>query len=565
MQMPGFRQVLEAVHDAWQNRRDTAVEQAGKLTKAIAQLDAVKEGETPLTMDLLREATTSLERNYDFTNGGFGGAPKFPHAMHLEFLLRRWRREPSDNTLRMVTLNLDKMAGGGIYDHLAGGFARYSVDQRWLVPHFEKMLYDNALLAGIYLDAFRVTGNQQYAGVVRETLDYVRDYMTDQQGGFHSSEDADSEGEEGKFYVWTVDEIRDILGADRADRFCYVYDVTDRGNFEGKNILNLPKTFEQCATVKGWDLEELTADLAASRGELLQVRDRRVRPGKDDKVLTNWNGLMIDSLARAAAVLQVPEYLDAATRAANFFRQNMIRPDGRLLHSWRNGTARFEAYLDDYACLANGLVSLYEAGFEERWVDEAVRLMDIVLAHFRDTEQGGFFYTADDHEKLIVRQRDVHDSSVPCGSAIAATVLLRLGKLCGRTDYLTAAGETLSTMAAVMQKSPLAAGQALIAVDRHLGPTPEIVVLGNSNETDTAESLSDLRRRYLPNHVLACRPTAAIEGGSGNLDPIFQGKVTTSRSPTVYICEKFACQTPVHGSQAAMSTWAGLEMRTQSG
>jgi uncharacterized protein YyaL (SSP411 family) len=465
----------------------------------------------------------------------------------------------------MVTLNLDKMAGGGIYDHLAGGFARYSVDQRWLVPHFEKMLYDNALLAGIYLDGFRATGDRQYARVVRETLDYVRSYMTDERGGFHSSEDADSEGEEGKFYVWTVDEIREVLGPGRADRFCYVYDVTEHGNFEGKNILNLPKTLEQCAAVKGWDLEELTAELAESRAELLLVRDRRVRPGKDDKVLTNWNGLMIDSLARAAAVLQVPRYLDSARRAAKFIQQNVTRPDGRLLHSWRTGIAKFDAYLDDYACLANGLVSLYEAGFEERWLDEAIRLMDVVLAHFRDVKQGGFYYTADDHEKLIVRQRDVHDGSVPCGSAMAATALLRLGKLCGRTDYITAAGEALSTMAGVMQQSPLAAGQALIALDMYLGPTPEIVVLGDRNEAATLETLSDLRRRYLPNLVLACRPTAAVDDGSANLDPIFQGKVTTGRTPTVYVCEKFACQTPVHGLQAAMSTWAGLEMRAQAG
>jgi uncharacterized protein YyaL (SSP411 family) len=565
MQMPGFRQVLDAVQNAWLNRREDALKQAAEITRLIQQIDDKSAGSAALSQDWLAAAEADLRRDYDFTNGGFGAAPKFPHPMHLALLLRRWRREPSDNTLRMVTLNLDKMAAGGIYDHLAGGFARYSVDERWLVPHFEKMLYDNALLSGAYLDGYQATGNREYARVTGETLDYVLEYLTDEQGGFHSTEDADSEGEEGKFYVWTVDEIQEILGSERAERFCYVYDVTAGGNFEGKNILNLPKTFEQCATVKGWDLDELTTELAESRTALLQVRDQRVRPGKDDKVLTNWNGLMIDSMARAGAVLGEPRYLAAAHRAAEFLRTNMTREDGRLWHTWRRGRAKLDAYLDDYACLANGLISLYEAGFQEQWIDEAVRLTDLMLVHFRDTVGGGFFYTADDHEQLIVRQRDVHDSSVPSGSGMAATVLLRLGRLCGRADFLTAATETLSAMAGVMQGATLAAGQGLIALDMHFGPAPEIVVLGESDQPEVAEVLLDLRRRYLPNTALACRPKADAEDGSLELGPIFQGKVGGGTPPTVFICEKFACQEPVHGPDAAMKAWAELEMQAQTG
>ncbi len=565
MQMPGFSQVLGAVIGAWGNRRDEALKQAEELTRAIQQIEGQVEPHDSLEKEWLSEAEATLRRDCDFANGGFGSAPKFPHPMHLNLLLRCWRREPSDNTLRMVTLNLDKMAAGGIYDHLAGGFARYSVDERWLVPHFEKMLYDNALLAGAYLDGYRATGNGEYARVVRETLDYVLGYMTDEQGGFHSTEDADSEGEEGKFYVWTVDEIREVLGLQRAERFCFAYDVTERGNFEGKSILNLPKTIEQCATLKKWDLDELTAELSQSRADLLQVRDRRVRPGKDDKILTNWNGLMIDSMARAAAVLSEPRFLEAASRAAEFVKENLTQPTGRLWHTWRGGTAKLDAYLDDYACLANGLVSLYEASFDEQWIDEAVRLMDLVLAHFRDSDRGGFFYTADDHEQLIVRQRDVHDSSVPSGSAMAATALLRLGRLCGRTDYLTAASETLSTMVDVMRKFTLAAGQALIALDMYLGPTPEIVVLGDPQGEGTAQALSDLRRRFLPNYVIACRPKAAVEDASPELDPIFLGRAAQGDAPTVFICEKFACQAPVQGPQATMNTWSSLEMQAQTG
>jgi uncharacterized protein YyaL (SSP411 family) len=578
--MPGFDQIILAVADAWQNRRAQAVEQAGELTKHLQQVesdaaDGVSEG---LRLELLQLAAGKLERAFDFRNGGFGSAPKFPHAMDLQVLLRVWRRWPQEVLLDMVKLNLDKMARGGIYDHLAGGFARYSVDERWLVPHFEKMLYDNALLSGAYLDGYLVTKNEEYARVARETFDYILAYMTDDRGGFHSTEDADSEGEEGKFYVWTPAEIEAVLGAERAARFCYVYDVSDGGNFEhGKSILNLPKTIAQCAQLRGWNLEELQAELADSRAKLLAVRDRRVRPGKDDKILVSWNALMIDSLARGAGILGEPKYLATATRAAEFIFDQMRRPDGRLLHTWRNGQAKLDAYLDDYAYLTNALVSLYEAGFDERWVDEAVRLANLMLARFADKAKGGFFFTADDHEKLISRQKDLHDSSVPSGNSMAATALLRLGALCGRTDYTVAAHETLASAALLMERAPAAAGQMLLAADMFFGPLPEIVILGGPSSPDTAEVLADLRRRFIPSKVVTCRATEASQpepdaspresllttgqvaiGGSPELEPIYVGKVARDALPAVFICQDFTCHTPASGKAAVLNLWARL-------
>ncbi|MBW3596246.1 MAG: thioredoxin domain-containing protein [Planctomycetes bacterium] len=556
--MPGFDQVLRSVGDAWKSRRKEIDEHADELTKAVQSVGVFQKSEEGVRPELLEQVGSALERVFDFTHGGFGRAPKFPHAMDLQVLLRVWRRNPRRVWLDMVKLNLDKMAQGGIYDHLAGGFARYSVDERWLVPHFEKMLYDNALLTGAYLDGWLVTRNEKYARVVRETLDYILNYMTGEEGGFHSTEDADSEGEEGKFYVWSPAEIREVLGPEEAERFCYVYDVTEEGNFEGKNILNLPKTIEQVADLRGWDLEELRSTLTVSRQKLLEHRDQRIRPGKDDKVLTSWNALMIDAMARAAAALGEPRYLAAATRAAEFLMQNLRRDDGRLLHTWRGGIAKLDAYLDDYAYLTNALVSLYEAGFDERWIDEAVRLADTMLKRFRDREDGGFYYTADDHEQLIARNKDLIDSSVPSGNGMAATALMRLGKLCGRADYVHAAYETLELAVPIMERSPTAAGQMLIALDMHLGPFHEIVILGDREQPDTRKVLDALCRSYIPNRVVAQRNSDEEEHGSAAVEPIFIGKTLEPPEPTVYICQRFACQTPVRGRESALARWKAM-------
>jgi uncharacterized protein YyaL (SSP411 family) len=555
--MPGFDQILQAVGAAWRDRRPELAMQAAELTKHLTTTQIPAPTNSDLPEQLLHSAAAELSRSYDPHHGGFGGAPKFPHPMDLRLSLRVWRRgSRNDSLLRIVTTTLDKMAAGGIYDHLGGAFHRYSVDERWLVPHFEKMLYDNALLASCYVDGFLATGNAQYARVARETLDYLLRDMTDPAGGIYSTEDADSEGEEGKFYVWTPAEVEAVLGPETAKTFCYVYDVSEAGNFERSNILNLPKTIQQCAKLKQLDPDRLRADLAAWRAKLLAARDKRVRPGRDDKVLVSWNGLAIDALAHAAGALDEPRYLAAATAAANFILTKMRRPDGRLLHVWR-GEAKLDAYLDDYACLANGLISLYEAGFDERYIDESVGLADIMLAHFADPGDGGFFFTADDHEALVARQKDWQDSSTPSGNAMAATALLRLGKLTGRRDYTDAAVGTLQAAAGLMERFPSAAGQMLAALDFHLGPTPEIVILGG-DDPDTAAALAELRHRFIPNKIVASRRSSEESRASSALSPLFAGKTPQQPPPTVFVCENFACQAPVNGKLAAIEAWQRL-------
>jgi uncharacterized protein YyaL (SSP411 family) len=560
--MPGFDQVLAAVVDAWQNRRDQAIHQAAELTSALEQMSAQQSVADELEPALLQNAAAALERSFDRVHGGFGAAPKFPHPMDIQVLLRNWRRRPREGLLEVVTVTLDRMAAGGIYDHLGGGFARYSVDERWLVPHFEKMLYDNALLAACYLEAYQVTGDPKYAQVVRETLDYLGRDMTDPAGGIYSTEDADSEGEEGKFYVWTTGEVRELLGAERAKTFCYVYDVTDEGNFEGHNILNLPKTIEQCAVLLGRDPKQLAGELAEGRRLLFGARSKRVRPGRDDKVLVGWNALAIDTLARAAGVLDEPRYLEAAVRCASFILREVRKGDGRLLHTWRGGVAKLDAYLDDFAGMVNALVSLYEVTFDERWIDEAVRLAGILLDEFADPDQGGFFYTARDHETLITRPKDWFDSSTPSGNALAATGLLRLAKLTGRDDFQQAAERTLRGGATVMRRAPTAGGQMLLAFDFWLGPTPEIVIVGDPTTPDTSRAIADLRRRFIPNKIVACRGNSDI--GSQALAPLFAGKKALSVTPTVYVCENFTCQEPAAGFDAATTAWQKLSSVTSS-
>jgi uncharacterized protein YyaL (SSP411 family) len=549
--MPGFDQILAAVIDAWKNRREQALNAAEQLTAELQNVGIAAGGDAgALNVDLIDAAAGQLRRSFDNVYGGFGQAPKFPHPMDLQLLVRAWHRTGQQGPLDMVRLSLDRMAAGGIYDHLGGGFARYSVDARWLVPHFEKMLYDNALLSSAYLDAYLVTGDANYARVLHETLNYIIRDMTNPGGGFYSTEDADSEGHEGLFYTWTPDEIEAVLGDERGATFGRVYDVSDDGNFEGRNILNLPKTLEQCASILQREPHELAAELAESRAKLFAVREKRVRPGRDDKVIVAWNGLMIDAMARTGAALNEPEYIITADEVASFILSRMRRDDGRLLHSSRNGHAKLDAYLDDYAALANSLVTLYEANFKERWVDHAVQLMDIVLDKFADPAGGGFFYTASDHEQLIARNKELTDSSIPSGNSLAANALLRLGRLLGRSDYLDAAEQILAAGVPIMQRAPMAAGQMLLTLDLHIGPASELVLVGDMSRDDTKQAISAVHRRHLPRSVLAARDTQSADptgSQSGRLNEIFEGKESPDGRPALYVCENFACGAPVVG------------------
>jgi hypothetical protein len=584
--MPGFDQILAAVIDAWKNRRQQALSAADQLTAELQNISAPGNGESipnALSIELIDAAVSQLRRAFDNTYGGFGQAPKFPHPMDLQLLVRVAHRTGQQGPLDMVRLTLDRMAAGGIYDHLGGGFARYSVDARWLVPHFEKMLYDNALLAGAYLDAYLITGDGNYARVLRETLNYVIRDMTDPAGGFYSTEDADSEGHEGLFYTWTPGEIEAVLGDERGATFGRVYDVTDVGNFEGRNILNLPKTLEQCAAILKREPHELAAELAESREILFAAREQRVRPGRDDKVIVSWNGLMIDAMARAGAALNEPEYVITAAEAAGFILSRVRRDAGtrrpdhasrgalpgagsRLLHTWRHGKAKLDAYLDDYTSLVNSLISLYEANFNERWIEEAVQLMDIVLDKFADSTGGGFFYTAADHEPLIARTKELTDSSTPSGNALAATALLRLGTLLGRTDYLDAAERALTAALPIMQRAPMAAAQSMLTLDCYLGPSHELVLVGDLSRDETKAAIAAVQRRYLSRSVFAARdarPSDANASRSGHLDSIFAGKESRDGQPVLYVCQKFACRAPVVGLAAIESQLESLEARKQ--
>jgi uncharacterized protein YyaL (SSP411 family) len=499
--MLGFDQILLAVAKTWKDRRGQVHEQANRLTRFLrenqqagrtgtgsepAEVDAVENGcrEVPVPVfpggeqlddEPLDEAEATAVKVFDRQFGGFGAAPKFPQPMLLQLLLRRWKRLGGDDLLQIVTTTLDRMAAGGIYDHLGGGFHRYSVDARWLVPHFEKMLYDNALLAGCYVEAWQATGNAAYAQTARETFDYVLRDMTDPRGGFYSSEDADSEGREGKFYVWTPAEIAAVLGPEAAEAFCREYDVTDAGNFERANILNragkrgtvpICRNGPEGASHK-WGLSPFFPELADARTKLLAARSTRVRPGRDDKVLTSWNGLMIEALARGGAALDEPRYIVAAATAAAFLLDELRDKKGRLLHCWRQGRAKGNAFLDDHASLGNALVTLYESFPSRNWLDTATALTDEILARFADDGQGGFFYTAADHEPLIVRRKDFIDSAVPSGNGLAAMLLLRLGRLLHRRDYLTAAESTLCTYLDPMQQMPFATAQLLLALEAY--------------------------------------------------------------------------------------------------
>lgn len=557
--MPGFDQVLDAVQDAWKNRRDGLTEQADQLTEHLRQSASVAgpTGAIELTTKLVVGAESTIFRQFDAVNGGFGGAPKFPHPMDLRVLLRIWRRSGRAESLNMVTLTLDKMAGGGIYDHLGGGFHRYSVDARWLVPHFEKMLYDNALLVPVYLEAYQATGRESYARTARETLDYVLREMTGADGGFYSTQDADSEGEEGKFYVWSLKEVESLLG-EAAKSFAYCYDVTEQGNFEGHNILNLPKTFEQCAKVLGRDESELAAELALSRAKLFDVRKARVHPGLDDKVLVSWNGLMIAAMAHGSAVLGDPRYLQAAQKSADFILAKMRRPDGRLLHTYRNGQAKHDGYLDDYACLTEALIALYEIDGQARWIDEATKLADVMLARFADADKGGFFYTADDHEELIARTKDVFDNATPSGNGMATTALVRLAKLTGNEKYADAAARGLRAVGDLFDRAPTAVGQSLLALDTHLGPTQELVLTA-ANPEERTKVFADLHRRYWPNKVVAQLPGI---GASPHLKALTAGKqAAAGDATTLFVCENFACQAPAKGIAAVTAEFDKLAPR----
>ncbi len=544
MGMPGFKKIVTGVANAFRTRRDEIEKSATQLVEAIESAQGADEKKfpaQPLSADLLHNAVAEIARAFDSEHGGFGSAPKFFHTMDVRLTLRHWARTGGGSAKEIVEKTLRHWAYGGIYDHLGGGFHRYSTDAKWLAPHFEKMLYDNALVTETYLEAFQALGHIEYARIARETLDYVLREMTSPEGGFFSTQDADSEGEEGKFYVWTDDEIRHCLDGDLAAIVRAVYHVTPEGNWEGKNILHRRETLDAAASRLGKDTAWLDDELAVAKRKMLADRGKRPAPFRDEKVLVSWNGLMIDTMAKAYQVLGEEPYLEAARNAARFILDRMSTGATgkglRLLHCYKDGKARFNGYLDDYACFLNALVSLYESDFDPQWIEAAKRFATTLLEQFWDDAEPGFFFTGRDHEKLITRVKDISDGATPSGMSMAITALVRLGKLTGNTDYLDRAHRALAQMEPLLRLMPRGCGQSLIALEFIAGKSVELALLGPNLE----DALGAVRSRFLPNKVVAAG-TKGVE--------LLEGRKSIGNDATLYICEKFACKTPIVGIEA---------------
>lgn len=538
---PGFATLLGRIATLWPEQGDTLREQAEQLTAYLTE-QARPAPDANVGEAEIRAAVAQLAQTFDATYGGFGPAPKFPPSTALSLLLRSHRRTGEAQALHMVRKTLLGMAQGGMYDHIGGGFSRYSTDERWLVPHFEKMLYDNALLTKVYLEGFQATGDGFFARIAREILDYILREMTGPEGGFSSATDADSEGEEGKFFVWTPREVEAILGPEEGAWFCATYDITEEGNWEGKSIPNTPRSLPRVASRLGIGVEQLRRCIETGRAKLYEVRQRRIPPGLDDKVLTAWNGMMIGAMAEGFRVLGDARYLAGATRAADFLLTTLRRPDGGLFRTSRAGKAHLDAYLEDYAFLAEGLVDLYEAGGDVRYLREAERLAERVLVDFGDEAGGGFFDTAAGHEGLILRHREGADGAIPSANAVASSALARLSFHLDRSDFRDAAVRAISAYGRAIALHPRAFCKSLAVADFLLEGPVELALVGTPGEAGFETLRREVARRYLPNRIIARHDPAA--GAPVDL-PLLRGKGLVDGKAALYVCRNFACRAPV--------------------
>ena len=542
--LPSFPRVLNAMTDVYRNRRDDVANTTAQIVAHMRQMTRSAPGIEPLTEDIMAQAVRELRKQFDDKYGGFGLQPKFPQPMTLEFLLRHYLRTEDPSVLEMVELTLDRMAGGGIYDQLGGGFHRYSTDTYWLVPHFEKMLYDNALLARLYLHAYQVTGNEVYRRIVEETLDYVVREMTSPEGGFYSAQDADSEGVEGKFFVWRPEEIVEVVGEEDGTLFNEFHGVTIHGNFEGHSILHVPTPLPDFARSAGMDVDALEYRLREAKAKLMEQRASRIAPERDDKVLTSWNGLMLAAFAEASVVLDRDDYRQVAEASGGFLLDELVDESGRLLRTYKDGQAKLYAYLEDYAFLIDGLLLLHEATFGERWLRAAIELGRSMADLFWDETSQQFYDTGSDHEELVIRPRDLTDNAAPAGSSMATSVLLRLAVLTDDSAYNSRAAMSLRSAHAVMQKFPTAAGHWLGALDFYMARAKEVVIVGAHDDSATTELVREVFRNYLPNRVLV--GSSGEETGENSGLPLLQERPLTNGQPTAYVCENYVCRLPVN-------------------
>ena len=538
---PGFGTVLQKIAEGWEHDRAAIAESATRFTDRLQTAMRVP-APTTVGQQELDSAVEQFSADFDPIYGGFGQAPKFPPATGLAFLLRQYQRTRTEHILNMVCKTLDAMAGGGMYDHVGGGFARYSTDERWLVPHFEKMLYDNALLAKTYLEAFQVTGNLDYKRVTCEILDYILREMTSPEGGYYSATDADSEGIEGKFFVWDPEQIRDIVPSEQdAIRFCTYYDITADGNWEHHSIPNTPHTLEQTAERLSCSPDELRQTIDRVKPLVYDARLKRVPPGLDDKIITAWNGMMISAMAEAARVLRHGPYLESACRAANFLLDALSRPDGGLYRTYRSGKAHLDAYLEDYAYLAEALVDVYEAGGEERYLKEAVRLGERLLRDFLDKNHGGFFTTANDHEVLILRGREGPDGATPSGNAVAAMALARLSFHEDREDFRDAATQAVRAYGQQISRIPRGFAKTIMAANFLLNGPLELAFVGSPTDPGRDGLLNEVARHFIPHRIIAHGNPDAIE----SQHPLLKGKHLVEEQAALYVCRNYTCRAPL--------------------
>jgi len=539
--MPGFPRVLISVAEAYKDRRSDIAQTSDQLLNELRRLSETSGSEQSIEKELLDAAFVGITRGYDPVNGGFGGAPKFPPAMTLEFLLRTFVRTGNADALEMVRTTTTKMAYGGMYDQLGGGFHRYSTDAKWLVPHFEKMLYDNALLSRVYLHYYQVSQDELARETTKGILDYVIREMTNDEGGFYSTQDADSEGHEGKFFVWDIAEIKSVLGEKEANFFCAAYDITDSGNFEGENIPNIKHSLKVVAEKAGVTLDELNASLSQSKRKLFEVREQRIKPDRDEKVITAWNGLMLASFAEAGVVLDRPDYLDIARKNARFILSKLQR-DGFLLRTYKDGVAKFNAYLEDYAFLIEGLTTLFETSGEIEWLNAALSLTDRMVEEFWDEDNAGFFFTGTSHEKLIVRSKDYFDNATPSGNSVAASVLLRLGILTDSEHFRNLAVSVFREVADSIRKYPSGFGYALSGLDFLLSTPKEVAIIA-AEQSSLKTFVRAAWDRYLPNKVVA----SALSGDSAAIGSVvlLQNRNLVQGKTAAYVCQNYTCKEPV--------------------
>ncbi len=548
----GLMELIPRLKKLWKTQHDELISRANQITMAIKQQISEYVSIEELDETTLKFAYAHLAMRFDNVYGGFSSAPKFPTPHNLLFLLRYWKRTGKEKALEMVERTLEAIQFGGIKDHIGFGFHRYSTDNRWILPHFEKMLYDQALLGMTYTEAYQATGKEKYAKTAHEIFTYVLRDMTSEEGGFYSAEDADSEGEEGKFYLWTKNEIKNVLDREESDLVFEIFNIEEDGNFyeeatgkkKGKNILHLTESLKEFSSSRKIPEKELQKRMEEVRKKLYNYREGRIHPDKDDKILTDWNGLMIAALAKGARTLDERQYGEAAKRAADFILKNMRTSDGRLLHRYRDGQATIQAHVDDYAFLIWGLLELYEANFQVGYLRAIIELNKDLIDHYWDEDKGGFYFIADDAEEILVRQKSIYDGAVPSGNSVAMLDLLRLGRITANPDYEEKAAQIARTFSMNIKRSPSLHTQFMVAMDFWIGPSYEIVIIGNSRAKDTKEMLEALRKHFIPNKVVILKAAKSKSPEIIRIAEFTKYQTSIDGKATAYVCADYKCKMP---------------------